>query len=68
MKMGVGMTTAGFAWLYPLRFAGDGGNHRGIAPTRGCGMLPDRVRGDFTLTFVLSHQGGGAAEAPLRGK
>ena len=36
MKTGVGMTTAGFAWLYPLRFAGDGGNHRGIAPTRGC--------------------------------
>ena len=39
MKTGVGMTTAGFAWLYPLRFAGDGGNPMGIAPTRGAGCF-----------------------------
>jgi hypothetical protein len=45
LKTGVGMTTAGFAWLYPLRFAGDGGNPMGIAPTRG--------RRDSSLPRVL---------------
>ena len=60
MKPGVGMMTAGFAWLYPLRFAGDGGNHRGIAPTRGCrdSSLP-RVLG-VSPNFLTTPKNGGS--------
>ena len=45
LKTGVGMTTAGFAWLYPLRFAGDGGNHRGLPLQEGAGTCPCRGLG-----------------------
>ena len=56
--MGVGTTTAGFAWLYPLRFAGDGGNHRGLPLQEGAGTRP--CRGFRGVPQLLDyHQEGG---------